>query len=63
MRPGVLTLFAGMGLADDGANTLRVGARWALGLAMSLDLEGAQREDAGGGRAEQRVGLSYSANW
>ena len=36
--PGVVTPFAGIGLADGGSRRLRLGARWALGPATSLGL-------------------------
>ncbi len=43
-RPGVVTAFAGLGLSGDGARTWRLGARWALGPGVDLNLEGVRRE-------------------
>ena len=62
-RPGVVTPFAGLGLADGGARTLRLGARWALGPATSLNLEGVRREAANDDEADQRFDLSFGIRW
>ena len=61
--PGVVTPFAGLGLADGGARRLRLGARWALGPATSLNLEGTRLEAAKDDEADQRLGLTFSARW
>ena len=61
-RPGVVTPFARLGLADGGARTIGLGARWALGLRVNLDLKGTRRE-ATNDDAEQRLGLTFSARW
>ena len=61
-RPGVVTPFAGIGVADGGARTLRLGARWALGPATSLNLEGV-RNAAANDNGDQRIGLTFSARW
>ena len=61
---GVLTPFAGLILAEDGARVWRSGARWALGPATNLALEGTRREAGAGGAApEHRVGLTFGARW
>ena len=60
--PGVVTPFAGLGVADGGARTLRLGARWTLGPATSLNLEGA-RSEAANDNADQRIGLTFSMRW
>ena len=61
---GVLIPFAGLSLGEDGARVWRSGARWALGSATSLALEGTRREAGASGAApEHRVGLSFGARW
>ena len=61
---GVLTPFAGLILAEDGARVWRSGARWALGSTTNLALEGTRREAGAGGAApEHRVGLTFGARW
>ena len=62
-HPGVVTPFAGLGLADGGARRLRLGARWALGPATSLNLEGTRLEAANDDEADHRLGLTFSARW
>ena len=62
-HPGVVTPFAGLGLADGGARRLRLGARWALGPATSLNLEGTRLEAANDDKADHRLGLTFSARW
>ena len=57
-----MTPFAGLGVADGGARTLRLGARWTLGPATSLNLEGA-RSEAANDNADQRIGLTFSMRW
>ena len=49
---GVVTPYAGLGLADDESRTWRVGARWRIGADASLNLEGT-RSEAGTGRAPE----------
>ena len=62
-HPGVVTPFAGLGLADGGARRLRLGARWALGPATSLNLEGTRLEAANDDKADHRLGLTFNARW
>ena len=62
-HPGVVTPFAGLGLADGGARRLRLGARWALGPATSLSFEGTRLEAANDDEADQRIGVTFSARW
>ena len=62
-HPGVVTPFAGLGLADGGARKLRLGARWALGPATSLNLEGTRLEAANDDKADHRLGLTFNARW
>ena len=61
--PGVVTPFAGLGLAEGGARWLRLGARWTLGPATSLNLEGTLLEAANDDKADHRLGLTFSARW
>ena len=49
---GVVTPYAGLGLADDESRTWRVGARWRIGADASLNLEDT-RSEAGTGRAPE----------
>ena len=60
--PGVVTPFAGLGLAEGGARTLRLGARWAIGAGTRLDLEGV-RNEAASAAADQCLGLTFSTRW
>ena len=62
-HPGVVTPFASAGLADGGARRLRLGARWALGPATSLNLEGTRLEAPNDDEADHRLGLTFSARW
>ena len=62
-HPGVVTPFASAGLADGGARKLRLGARWALGPATSLNLEGTRLEAANDDKADHRLGLTFNARW
>ena len=49
---GVLTPYAGTVLAEGAARTYRVGARWAGVSGLTLNLEGARQEPAGGATRE-----------
>ena len=62
-HPGVVTPFAGLGLADGGARRLRLGVRWALGPATNLNLEGTRLKAANDDKADHRLGLTFSARW
>ena len=62
-HPGVVTPFASAGLADGGARRLRLGARWALGPATSLNLEGTLLKAANDDKADHRLGLTFSGRW
>ena len=59
---GVLTPYAGLALEGEGARTLRVGTRFALGSRASLGLEAGRRE-ASNDAAEHRIGVTLSARW
>ena len=48
---------------DGGAYTFRVGVRWALGPATSLNIEGVRLEGANDDEADQRLGRIFSARW
>ena len=61
--PGVVTPFAGVGLGDGGARTLRLGARWALAPGADIHLEGTRFEPANDEEAGQRIGITFSARW
>ena len=62
-HPSVVTPFAGLGLADGGARRLRLGARWALGPATSLNLEGTLVKAANDDKADHGLELTFSARW
>ena len=62
-HPGVFTPFVGLGFAEDSARTLRLGTRWTLGPAMSLNLEATRLEAANDDTADQRLGLTLRARW
>ena len=59
---GVVTPFAGVGLADKGERTIRLGARWALAPGADMHLEGV-RSDTADTDADHRVGLTFSARF
>ena len=60
-HPGVATPFAGLALAEGGARKLRLGARWALGPATSLNLEGTRLTAANNDQADLRLGLTFKS--
>ena len=62
-HPGVITPFVGLGLAEDGARTLRLGGRWALGPTTSLNLEATRLDAANDDTVDQRLGLTFSTRW
>ena len=61
-RLGVMTPYAGLGLAGEGERSLRVGARWKLAPDVTLGLEGTQRERTGA-RPEQGLTLRGAVRW
>ena len=61
---GVLTPYAGLGLGEESARTLRLGARWEMGEALRLGLEGTRRDmSSDNGPPEHWIGLTLSARW
>ena len=60
---GVLTPYGGVSLADEGAQSYRVGGRFGYGSSLGFSLEGERREPAGNGAAEHGVMLRMNARW
>ena len=52
-----MTPFAGVGLGDGGARTLRLGARWALAPGADIHLEGTRFEPANDEEADHQRAL------
>ena len=60
---GVVTPYAGLGLAAEESRTWRAGARWRIGTDASLNLEGT-RSEVGTGRApEHGFVLRLQSRW
>ena len=60
---GVLTPYAGLGLAAEDSRTFRAGARWRFSAATRLNLE-ATRSEAGTGQApDHGVALGLESRW
>ena len=63
-RSGVATPYVGLELDGTGTRTWRLGARWAFGSSLSVNLEGVQSEGADKiDGADQRVGFTLKAHW
>ena len=60
---GVVTPWAGLGLAGEGERSLRAGARWKLGPDVSLGLEATRREAANDDAPEHGLMLRGSVRW
>ena len=60
---GVLTPYAGLGLAGEGARTWRMGARWKGAPDATLSLEGARREAANDDTPEHGLMLRGTLRW
>ena len=61
--PGVLTPYAGLGLAGEGAQRWRMGARWQLSAHGSVNLEGTRYEAANDDGPEHGLMLRGHLNW
>ena len=62
VRGGVLTPYAGIGLAGGGGRHYRIGARLASGAASELSLEGSRSESAAG-EPDTALTLRWRARW
>ena len=60
---GVLTPYAGLGQGEESERAWRLGARWALGSAATLGLEGTRREAANEDEPAHALALRASMNW
>ena len=60
---GVVTPYAGLGLAGEGARSWRVGARWRVAASASVSLEGARYEAAKDDRPEQSLMVRGALRW
>ena len=60
---GVVTPYAGLGLAGGDARTWRAGARWSIGPSFALSLDGTRRESANDNAAEHGVGFRLTARF
>lgn len=60
---GVVTPYAGLGLAAEDSRTWRAGARWRIGADASLNLEGTRSEDGTGRAPEHGFVLRLQSRW
>ena len=60
---GVVTPYAGLGLAEAGDRTWRAGARWSLAPHLAMSLDGARREPANDDAAEHGVQFRLVLRW
>ena len=60
---GVLTPYTGISLSNDDARTYRLGGRWNVGPAFSINLEGDRREHADDGSPEHILMLRGTMRW
>ena len=60
---GVLTPYTGLSLSNDDARTYRLGGRWNVGPAFSINLEGDRREHADDGSPEHILMLRGTMRW
>ena len=60
---GVVTPYAGLGLAEAGDRTWRAGARWSLAPHLAMSLDGARREPANDDAAEHGVQFRLTLRW
>ena len=61
--PGLVTPYAGLGLAEEGALSWRMGARWQVASAASLSLEGTRYEAANDNRPAHGLMLRGALRW
>ena len=62
-RGSVLTPYVGLGLGGGESRVYRMGSRWQVVRDVTLDLEGARREDADGNGAEHGLMLRGKMRW
>ena len=62
-RGSVLTPYVGLGLGGGESRVYRMGSRWQVVRDVTLDLEGARREDAAGNGAEHGLMLRGKMRW
>ena len=60
---GVMTPWAGLGLAEAGDRTWRAGARWSLAPHLAISLDGARREPANDDAPEHGVQFRLTLRW
>ena len=60
---GVVTPYAGFGLAEAGDRTWRAGARWSLAPHLAMSLDGARREPANDDAPEHGVQFRLTLRW
>ena len=60
---GVVTPYAGFGLAEAGDRTWRAGARWSLAPHLAMSLDGARREPANDDAPEHGVRFGLTLRW
>ena len=60
---GLVTPYAGLGLAEAGNPTWRAGARWSLAPALAMSLDGARREAANDNAPEHGVQFRLTVRW
>ncbi len=61
-RGGLLTPYAGLGLTRGESTSYRLGARFDVGAAVSLDLDGT-RDDRASGATDHALGLNLTMRW
>ena len=60
---GVVTPYAGLGLAEAGDRTWRAGARWSLAPHLAMSLDGTRREPANDDAPEHAVQFRFTLHW
>ena len=60
---GLVTPYAGLGLAEAGNRTLRAGARWSLAPTLAMSLDGTRREAANDNAPEHGVLFRLTVRW
>ena len=60
---GLVTPYAGLGLAEAGNRTWRAGARWSLAPTLAMSLDGTRRESANDNAPEHGVQFRLTVRW
>ena len=60
---GLVTPYAGLGLAEAGNRTWRAGARWSLAPTLAMSLDGTRREAANDNAPEHGVQFRLTVRW